>query len=142
MSTLSRDRQNVVNFGARRGERVPIDAEKHQIEERSRQLDELRLELERERAALIEERQLLERERDEFEEELGVLEDQRRFLDGQRENLRREAAVLETEREALGRGQAIASQRRRVESALEDARRSREADKQRLQAELAGLLQR
>jgi chromosome segregation ATPase len=133
MSTAPKDRPNIVNIEARRSERSSVEQERLE-------LDVLRRGLERERAALADERTRLEQQRAEFEEDLGVLEDQRRFLDAQRESIRREAEALESEREAFGRARALATQRHHVESAIADARRTREDEKQRLRAEMSGLI--
>ncbi len=133
MSSPFKDRAAVVSFEARRNERSSADAERTELEE-------LRRGLESERRALAVERSRLEKDRAEFEQDLGVLEDQRRFLDNQRERLRLESAAFGAERDAVARTQAVAAQRGRVESALEDARKTRETDRLRLQAELAGLL--
>jgi chromosome segregation ATPase len=147
MTTLPKDRPNVVSFEARRSERTSVEAERQQLEERAAELERLRLELEQERAAvarlraqLDEDRRSLEHRQADFEEELGVLEEQRHFLDAQRDKLRRDAAAIEGERESMGRSQAVTAQRRRVESAIEEARLSRETERIRIQAEMAGLL--
>lgn len=134
MSTLFKDRQNVVSFGARRSERAPADGDRLE-------LDVMRRELERERAALAQERLQLEKERAEFEDDLGVLEDQRRFLDTQREKLRQDTEAFDLRRGTIARGQALDAQKLRVENVLEDARKAREAERARLQSEMAGLLQ-
>ena len=98
--------------------------------------------LERERQVLAEERKQLERDRASFEEDFKALEDQRRFLAGQREQLRRDIAAFEAERQSLTQLRSVASQRSRVEGAMEDARKSREAERLRLQSEMAGVIRR
>ena len=133
MSSFLKSRRGVVTFGPRRSERLSGDAERNELDARD---------LERERLALIEERQQLEKERVSFEEDLKVLEEQRRFLDGLRERLRQDTAALEAERLALSKLRGVVAQRTRVEGALEDARKSREAERLRLQTEMAGMLRR
>ncbi|MEY2931526.1 MAG: hypothetical protein RL033_2275 [Pseudomonadota bacterium] len=134
MSTLFKDRQNVVSFAARRGEPPAVDGARLE-------LDVMRRELERDRATLTQERQQLEKERAEFEDDLSVLEDQRHFLDTQREKLRLDIEAFDLRRGTLARGYALDAQKLRVENVLEDARKSREGERARLQSEMAGLLQ-
>src|SRR5688572_10596938 len=141
MSTVTKDRPNVVSFEARRSERTSVEVERQELEELRRELERERTSLAQQRVALEHQRASLEQERAEFEEDLGVLEDQRKFLDIQRETVRKETAALEAKREVHGRSEAIANQRQRVESVLEDARQSREAEKLRLKSEMATLFQ-
>lgn len=139
MAASSVERSSVVNFSAWREGRTAADTGRGDVEE-------LRRELEKEREALAEERRILEQAKASFEEDFTALEDQRRFLDIQKESLRQEALDLEAKREELEQAQsrvanvAKAAQRVQIEAALDEARKSSEAERLQLQSEMAALL--
>ena len=139
MAASSVERSSVVNFSAWREGRTAADNGRSDF-------DELKRELEKEREALAEERRILEQAKASFEEDFLALEDQRRFLDIQKESLRQEALDLEAKREELEQAQskvalvAKAAQRVHIEAALDEARKSAEAERAQLQSEMAALL--
>jgi DNA repair exonuclease SbcCD ATPase subunit len=139
MAASSVEKSSVVNFSAWREGRTATEAGRGDIEE-------LKRELEKEREALAEERRILEQAKASFEEDFLALEDQRRFLDIQKESLRQEALDLEARREEVEQAQsrvaqvAKAAQRVHIEAALDEARKSSEAERLQLQSEMAALL--
>ncbi len=139
MAASSVEKSSVVNFSAWREGRTAAGTGLGDVEE-------LKRELEKEREALAEERRILEQAKVSFEEDFTALEDQRRFLDIQKESLRQEALDLEAKRDELEQAQsraalvAKAAQRVHIEAALDEARKSSEAERLQLQSEMAALL--